>query len=106
VPTISGIRNYQVADIARVPVSYEAGGGELVFADVLITHWMKIVITDPAWRPDPGWRVEGGFDHGKTNPTALERVYVDFDGNLIMAANTISQEEIWQHAPGQALHLR
>src|SRR5579864_5608586 len=62
----------------------EAGGGELVFADTLLTHWNKIVITDPAWRPDPRWRVEGGFDHGKTNPTAFERTYVDHDGNLYM----------------------
>jgi len=31
----------------------EAGGGELVFADTLLNHWNKIVITDPAWRPDP-----------------------------------------------------
>ena len=29
----------------------EAGGGELVFADTLVTYWDKIVITDPAWRP-------------------------------------------------------
>ena len=58
----------------------EAGGGELVFADTLVTYWNKIVITDPGWRPDPGWRVIGGFDHGKTNPTALERAYVDYDG--------------------------
>ena len=36
----------------------EAGGGELVFAETLITHWKKIVISDPAWRPDPRWRVE------------------------------------------------
>ena len=78
----------------------EAGGGELVFADVLVTHWKKIVITDPAWRPDPGWRVEGGFDHGKTNPTALERTYIDFDGNIIYAGEYYQPgREIWQHAP-------
>src|SRR3954451_18369017 len=39
----------------------EAGGGELVFADTLLTYWDKIVITDPSWRPSPHWRVEGGF---------------------------------------------
>jgi hypothetical protein len=55
----------------------EAGGGELVFADTLITHWDKIVITDPKWRPDPDWVVEAGFDHGKTNPTAMGRCYID-----------------------------
>src|SRR5215471_19998875 len=33
----------------------EAGGGELVFADTLVTYWNKIVITDPGWRPSPHW---------------------------------------------------
>lgn len=78
----------------------EAGGGELVFADVLVTHWDKIVIEDPAWRPDPGWEVIGGFDHGKTNPTALLRAYVDFEGNIIFAGEYyMPGKEIWQHAP-------
>ncbi len=31
----------------------EAGGGELVFADVLRKYWSKIVIEDPRWMPDP-----------------------------------------------------
>ena len=33
----------------------EAGGGELVFADTLVTYWSKIVITDPG-----GSRTETG----------------------------------------------
>jgi hypothetical protein len=41
----------------------EAGGGELVFADVLVTHWKKIVIEDPAWRPD----YVGGVSPLRTN---------------------------------------
>src|SRR3954452_10560984 len=61
----------------------EAGGGELVFADTLLTRWDKIVISDPRWRPDPGWRVEAGFDHGPTNATALERIYIDDGGPII-----------------------
>ena len=78
----------------------DAGGGELVFADTLITNWKKIVITDPAWRPDPRWRVEAGFDHGKTNPTALERCYVDYDGNLYFCGEYYMPElEVWEHAP-------
>jgi hypothetical protein len=78
----------------------EAGGGELVFAETLITHWNKIVITDPAWRPDPRWRVEAGFDHGKTNPTALERVYTDYEGTIYMCGEYYMPGfEIWQHAP-------
>ena len=78
----------------------EAGGGELVFAETLINHWNKIVITDPAWRPDPRWRVEAGFDHGKTNPTAFERFYVDHEGTLIFCGEYYMPGlEIWQHAP-------
>jgi hypothetical protein len=78
----------------------EAGGGELVFADTIITHWDKIVITDPAWRPDPRWRVEAAFDHGKTNPTALERFYIDFAGNLYFCGEYyMPGKEIWEHVP-------
>jgi len=58
----------------------EAGGGELVYADTLVTHWNKIVITNPEWRPHPGWHLEAGFDHGRTNPTVLLRAAVDGDG--------------------------
>ena len=78
----------------------EAGGGELVFADTLITYWKKIVITDPGWRPDPSWRVLAGFDHGKTNPTAMVRCYVDYDGTIIFAGEYYQPgKEIWEHVP-------
>lgn len=78
----------------------EAGGGELVFADTLVTYWNKIVIDDPAWRPDPIWRVEGGFDHGKTNPTALERTYVDLEGTIYFCGEYYQPGlEVWQNAP-------
>jgi hypothetical protein len=77
----------------------EAGGGELVFADTLISHWKKIVITDPLWRPEPNWRVEAGFDHGKTNPTALERAYIDYASCVYMCGEYyMPGKEIWQHA--------
>lgn len=76
-----------------------AGGGELVFADMLITHWKKIVISDPKWRPNPEWDVYGGFDHGKTNPTTLGRMYVDFFGNKYCCGEYYQPGmEIWQHA--------
>ena len=65
----------------------EAGGGEPVFAEVLVKDWDKIVITDPKWRPHPDWRVEGGFGYGKTNPTVLERCYFDHDGVGYSAAS-------------------
>src|SRR5581483_7073060 len=78
----------------------EAGGGELVFADTLLTYWRKIVIEDPDWRPDYEWRVEGGFDHGKANPTACLRAYIDFDGAIYYAGEYYHpQREIWQHVP-------
>ena len=78
----------------------EAGGGELVFADTLLTYWDKIVITAPEWRPDKNWRVEAGFDHGKTNPTALERCYMDYEGTIIFCGEYYQPgKEIWEHAP-------
>lgn len=78
----------------------EAGGGEQVFADTLITYWNKIVITDPRWRPDPNWRVEGGNDYGKTNPTVIERSYWDHDGTGYFCGEYYQPGmEVWQHAP-------
>jgi hypothetical protein len=78
----------------------EAGGGELVFADTLVTHWKKIVITNPEWRPDPSWRIEAGFDHGKTNPTAFERCYVDDEGTMYFCGEYYEPGlEVWQHTP-------
>ena len=77
----------------------EAGGGELVFADTLVTNWDKIVITDPSWRPSPHWRAEGGFDHGKTNPTALLRAYIDGDGVIYFCGEYyVAGKEVWEHA--------
>lgn len=78
----------------------EAGGGELVFADTLRTFYNKIVITDPLWKPNPHWKILGGFDHGKTNPTALERVYVDFDGNIYFCGEYyMPGKQVWQKVP-------
>jgi len=78
----------------------EAGGGELVFADTLVTYWNKIVITDPSWRPSPSWRVEGGFDHGKTNPTALLRAYIDGEGVIYFCGEYyMPGKEVWEHVP-------
>jgi hypothetical protein len=78
----------------------EAGGGELVFADTLLNYWDKIVISAPEWRPDPKWRVEAGFDHGKTNPTALLRCYIDYAGTIIFAGEYYQPgKEIWEHVP-------
>jgi len=77
-----------------------AGGGELVFADTLVTYWNQIVISNPEWRPDPRWRIEAGFDHGKTNPTAFERCYIDHEGTLIFCGEYyVPGREVWQHVP-------
>jgi hypothetical protein len=87
----------------------EAGGGELVFADTLVTYWKKIVIEDPKWRPETDWRVEGGFDHGKTNPTVLERCYADYNGTFYLCGEYyVPGQEVWQHAPalGQMPDIR
>jgi len=77
-----------------------AGGGELVFADVLVTYWNKIVISNPEWRPHEKWRVEAGFDHGRVNPTAFERCYFDYDGVIYFCGEYyVPGLEIWEHAP-------
>lgn len=67
-------REYEIVD--------EAGGGERIFADVLTRYKDLIIITDPKWMPNPAWGVVGGFDHGGTNPTVLEKCYIDNDGSL------------------------
>jgi hypothetical protein len=78
----------------------EAGGGELVFADTLVTYWDKIVITDRHWRPSPHWRIEAGFDHGKTNPTAFLRAYIDGDGVIYFCGEYyMAGKEVWEHVP-------
>lgn len=77
-----------------------AEGGELVFADTLVTHWDKIIISDPSWRPDPSWRCEAGFDHGRTNATVLERCYIDYEGVIYFCGEYYTPgKEIWEHAP-------
>lgn len=62
----------------------EAGGGELVFADTLLTHWKQIIIEDPFWQPELEWEAIGGFDYGKTNPTVLLRGLHRFHRNYLL----------------------
>jgi hypothetical protein len=59
-------------------IDAHAQGGESVFGPVLGNPELYhiVVISDPNWRPDPRWDVVFGFDHGKTNATALERAYI------------------------------
>ncbi|HEY1808838.1 MAG TPA: hypothetical protein VGG42_09765 [Acidobacteriaceae bacterium] len=67
-----------------------AGGGERVFGRVLGQFHDAVVITREDWFPDPRWDVVAGFDHGKTNATALLKCYVDFTGNLYFAGEYYS----------------
>jgi len=63
---------------------FGAGGGERLFADLLIRYGPKILI-DPetsGFRPSPDWNYFGGFDSGKANPTAALIGCADFDGNI------------------------
>jgi hypothetical protein len=59
-------------------IDYLAQGGESVFGAILGNpeYYQQIVISDPMWHPDPRWDVAFGFDHGKTNATALEKAYI------------------------------
>jgi hypothetical protein len=52
-------------------IIHDAGGGELVFAEILNRWRDKIIITDPKFEVPPFWNLVAGFDHGKTNPTAF-----------------------------------
>jgi len=70
-------REYEIVD--------EAGGGERIFADIFTRYGSVIIIRDPAWAPNPDWGVVFGFDHGGTNPTVLEKCYLDSDGNRYFA---------------------
>jgi len=77
----------------------EAGGGELVFAEILTTYWKKIVIEDPRWRPEPDWKMDAGFDHGRASPTVMIRSYADYEGTLYFSGEYYQPSmEIWEHA--------
>jgi hypothetical protein len=63
-------------------IIHEAGGGERIFAETLARYEEKILI-DPYtsnFRPSPHWKILGGFDHGKANPTGAIVACIDHDG--------------------------
>ena len=86
---------------------HEAGGGELVFGEILTRWGHKIIITDPGFKPSPRWRTLGGFDHGKTNPTALERAKVDHDGVIYLCGEYympgLTPKEHYAYIPDERL---
>jgi hypothetical protein len=63
-------------------IIHDAGGGELVFAEILNRYTNKIIVTDPNFEVPPYWKRIAGFDHGKTNPTAALVAAVDCDGTI------------------------
>ena len=67
-------------------IIHEAGGGELLFAEILNRYADKIIIRDPKFKVPPNWKRIAGFDHGKTNPTAALVTAIDYDGNIYCLA--------------------
>jgi hypothetical protein len=67
-------------------IIHNAGGGELLFAEILNRHADKIIIRDPDFEIPPTWKRIGGFDHGKTNPTAALVTAIDYDGRVYCLA--------------------
>jgi hypothetical protein len=63
-------------------IVHEAGGGELLFAEILNRHADKIIIRSSNFQVPPFWKRIGGFDHGKTNPTAALVTAIDCDGTI------------------------
>ena len=63
-------------------IVHEAGGGELLFAEILNRHADKIIIRNSNFQVPPFWKRIGGFDHGKTNPTAALVTAIDCDGTI------------------------
>lgn len=53
-------------------IVHSAGGGERLFAEILM-QWGNKILIDPkesGFQLSPHWRKIGGFDSGKANPTA------------------------------------
>ena len=63
-------------------IIHDAGGGELLFAEILNRYADKIIIRDRNFEVPPTWKRIGGFDHGKTNPTAALVTAIDYDGRI------------------------
>jgi len=91
-PTPSATRSGQSANgkstVLRAPgigkqeIIHDAGGGQLLFAEILNRYADKIIIRDPDFEIPPTWKRIAGFDHRKTNPTAALVVAIDYDGRV------------------------
>lgn len=65
-------------------IVFGAGGGERLFSEIL-SMWGHKIIIDPetsGFRPSPKWNYLGGFDYGKSNPTAALIACTDYDGTI------------------------
>src|ERR1051326_8493263 len=65
-------------------IIHAAGGGERIFADILMQYGHKVFI-DPeqsGFQIPPAWRTINGFDYGKANPTAALVAKVDYEGTI------------------------
>ena len=65
-------------------IVHAAGGGERIFADILM-RWGDKIIIDPresGFQLAPEWQKIGGFDSGKANPTAVLTGSVDYEGTI------------------------
>jgi hypothetical protein len=67
-------------------IVHEAGGGELLFAEILNRYADKIIIRNSNFQVPPFWKRIGGFDHGKTNPMAALVTAIDCDGTIYCLA--------------------
>lgn len=61
-------------------IDYGAAGGERVLIELLTRRWKEIVITDPKWQADPGWRYSNGLDYGKAHACAFLACAMGFEG--------------------------
>jgi hypothetical protein len=84
-----------------------AGGGELMLNPLLSKFKDLIVITDQNWMPDPRWDCVEGFDHGASNPTALEKMYIDFNGDRYLCGEYYNwRRDHKGHDPGWSNEIR
>ena len=67
-------------------IIHEGSGRERIFAGILGRYAEKIVIEPARFHPEKHWQRFGGFDHGRTNPTAALVAWMDDDGVLYISA--------------------
>lgn len=83
-------------------IVHSAGGGERLFAEILL-QWGHKIIIDPkesGFQVSPHWRKIGGFDSGKANPTAALSGCVDDEGTIYICCEYYQPGlSLQQHVP-------